>query len=92
LTLVSLQIRSIQTPAAWYAVDEIDHDLSIFLVSLSVAIQSRYPGCAEDILDLDPDPDWHTPDHGSDEANTLLNPFYLQAAASFRSGECLTGG
>jgi len=41
---------------------------------------------------LDPDPDWHRLDHGSDEADTLLNPVYLQAAASFRGGEFLTGG
>ena len=92
LTLVSLQIRSIQTPSAWYAVSEIDHDLSRLFASLSVAIQSRYPDCSEVILDLDPGPDWHRLDHGSDETNTLLNLTYLQAAASLRCEECLTGG
>ena len=48
-TLVSSWVNSIQTPSAWFAVDEGDNDLSIFLASLSAAIQSRYPDIGEDM-------------------------------------------
>ena len=48
-TLVSSWINSIQTPSVWFAVDEGDNDLSIFLASLSAAIQSRYPDIGEDM-------------------------------------------
>ena len=65
------------------------NDLRISAFFKDYAIYESIPDWGEDMPDLDPDPDWHRLDHGYDETNTLLNLTDLQAAASFRGGECL---
>jgi LuxR family maltose regulon positive regulatory protein len=49
-TLVSSWVNAIQTPAAWFSVDEGDNDLSRFLAYLASALQTRFPETGESLL------------------------------------------
>ena len=49
-TLVSAWLDTIQTPAAWFSIDEGDSDLSRFLAYLASALQARFPDTGESLL------------------------------------------
>ena len=65
------------------------NDLRVSAFYKDYASYEEIPGWDEELPNVDPDPDWHSLDHGYDESKTTLSLADLQGAAAFRGGDCL---